>query len=316
MGTYSSQRYYATLRGAVRKDACVAAVYEQRSALLRRVATLPDAQWDALCPVAEPPPGVIRLEEPTRTVRQVVAHVLVVDELVLRSPLRLVALRRLEHPGGWDLRRVEPLAAKPPTELATMLARRGERVGRLVAAAPAPVQHVPVPFGRRESLGRFIARRVLHEWLHEHDIAAATEPDDVPKAPAPVVAAAITEAVLGQLPSSALARSRPERGVVRLVVEPGGGGGNSAAEPRVWGVDFAERLYGPRVTAPPDATIRLDAATLALLAHGRRARLRDERRVQFEGDEALARDLVGALSASGVTAPCVGSAVTVGASSR
>ena len=288
------------------RDTLVCATYQQREALLRRMARLPDAAWDLACPVPQPPPGVVRLEEPHRTVRDIVAHLLLIDEMVLRGgALRAWSgIRRLEHPGAWDLRRIEPLAGLPVADLVTLLARHGERFGRLIGAAPSALRRVPVPgpFGRLP-LSSLVARRVLHEWLHEHDVAQATQGPE-PSMPAPI-SCVVADAVLQLLPAVGLPRMDVERGVVRVVVSCGSSDG--VAVRRTWGIDFARRQYGPRVVQPADAVIRVDAASLALLTNGRGDRVAETACPQVEGSTGLGMQLLEAWSSSAVPVPCVGS---------
>lgn len=286
-------------------DTLVCATYEQREALLRRMARLSDAAWDRPCPVPNPPAGVVRLEEPRRAVRDVVAHLLLIDKMVLRGgALRAWSgIRRLEHPGAWDLRRIEPLAALDVAELVTLLARHGERFGRLIGGAPAALRRVPVsgPFGRLP-LSSLVGRRVLHEWLHEHDIAVATHSG------VPVMSAAVSgvaaDAVLQLLPVVGLPGMALEQGVVRVVVTCGAAQGRSVR--RIWGIDFARRQYGPRVVRPADAVIRVDAATLALLTNGRGERVAQTACPDVSGHADLGLQLLEAWS-SAVPVPCLGS---------
>lgn len=294
-------------------DALACAVYEQREALLRRVAVLSDDQWDLVCPAPAPPPGVVRLDEPRRTVREIVAHLLVVDDLVLGgSALRsLGGLRRLEHPGAWDRRRVEPLAASPVAELVTLLADRGQRFGRLVAAAPPAVRRLPVagPHGRQPLAG-LLSRRVLHEWLHEQDIAAAVPSELAAAEMSFAVACAATDAVLRLLPDAVLPRTNVAGGVLRLVVDLD----NGSHQRRIWGLDFSRRQYGPRVLGPAHATIRTTATALALLANGRGPRIETEQCVDIDGDSAMASAFLDALVTPGAPVPCLGLAVAASAS--
>ena len=282
------------------KETLIAAVYAQREATLRRVATLPDAAWDLPCPTPPAPPGVVRLETSVRRVRDLVAHLITVDEMVLRGGAvrSWMNLRRLGSSGTWDPRRIQPLSEKTVTELVTLLARRGERFARMAAAAPAAVGHLPLrgPFGR-EPLLHVVARRVVHEWLHERDLAAAQ--GVAPRDPEPVVAEVIAQAVLCGLPALALPQLRHDRGVVclRIDLDPAGAGG---APPQIWSVDFARRQYGPRVTATPDATVTMSAATLGLLATHRVTLSDPELGIRVEG----ARDLADALLAA-ITMPPV-----------
>lgn len=289
----------------MRNECIIIGLSQQREALLRRLATLDDRSWDLVCPAPAPPADVVRLDEPRRTVREVVAHLLVVDQMVLRGgALRSFGGRHgLDHPGGWDLRRVQPLAAFPPTELVGLLAQRGARFARRVDAAPAPLRRIPVPgpYGR-QSVAQLVTRRILHEWLHEQDIAAATAPDAAPSAGA-AVAEAIADGVLQLLPNEVLPRTGLDAGVIRVVLDLGGDA--AVARRTIWGLDFARRQYGPRVVTRPEATIRLRATTLALLAHGRADRLGDGRCVDVEGDQALAEVLLRALTAPRAVAPCL-----------
>ena len=290
------------------RDPLACAVYEQREMLLRCVATLSDQEWDAACPVPAPPAGVVRLDEPHRTVREVVAHLLVVDDMVLGGgALRAWAgLRRLEHPGAWDLRRVRPLAALPVPELVTLLARRGEQFARLVSHAPSAVRRLPVagPFGR-SALAGLVGRRVLHEWLHAQDIAAAVDPS-TPAGMSRHVGAIATEAVLRLLPEAVLSRIPLAAGVLRLVVELPRDAGSGAIPRSIWGLDFGRRQFGPRVIAPANATIRVAAPALALLAHGRGDRLRTGPSVDVDGSATMAEAFLSALATPLVPAPCPG----------
>ena len=286
----------------MRKDIFVAAVQDQRDALLQRLSSLPPGHWDAVCPAAAPPADVVRLESPPRTVRDVVAHLLVVDELALRGgTLRAPdGVRRLEHPGGWDLRRVAPVSAQSGSDLLDALARRGERFTRVVATAPAALHRLPVPgpFGR-QPLGRLIGRRVLHEWLHEQDIALATAAGPVPPAePASeAVAQVLADSVLQMLPADALPRTGLTTGTLRIVVDVAGPRPAGQAPVRcIWGVDFGRRQFGPRVVRPADATVRLPAATLALLAHGRGARVDQAAAPSIEGDQTLGARVLAAIA--------------------
>lgn len=270
------------------------------------MAALGDAAWELVCPVPVPPAGVVRLDEPDRRVRDIVAHLLVIDEMILRGgALRTWSgMRHLEHPGAWDLRRIQPLAALPIPELVALLASRGERFGRIISAAPGPLRRVPV-VGRhgRLSISALIGRRVLHEWLHEHDIATAT--GSLAPAPSALVSTVVADAALQLLPLEGLSRLGADRGVVRIVVDCTGGAGSSAVS-RTWGIDFARRQYGPRVVASADATIRVTAPALALLANGRGDRLGEGRCAEMEGDTDLAAVLLEEWTRSAVRVPCLG----------
>ena len=288
------------------RDTLVCATFEQREALLRRMAALPDAAWGLACPVPRPPSDVVRLDEPHRAVRDVIAHLLLIDEMVLRGgALRAWSgIRKLEHPGAWDLRRIQPLAALDVAQLVTLLARQGERFGRVIGAAPSALRRVPVPgpFGRLP-LASLVGRRVLHEWLHEHDVAVATQAG-VPQM-STAVSCVVADAVLQLLPAVGLPRLAVEQGVVRVVVNCTPSAAGSVR--RIWGIDFARRQYGPRVVRRADAVIRVDAAALALLTNGRGDRIAAGACPEVEGDADLGKQLLEAWSSSAVPVPCLGS---------
>ena len=285
----------------MRKSILLAAVAEQRETLLAAVSCLPDEAWDTRCPNPAPPQGVRRLEEPRRTVRDLVAHICVVDGIGLDAGVTRPrnALRRLEMPRGWDRRRLAPFLELPPRDLAAVLARSGERFERMVRAAPSALGRVSVagPFGRK-SLSRQVTRRVLHEWLHERDITdglAGGRMQEIP-APSAAVAAAMVDAVLASLPAEVLPRTAADHGVVRLIIDLGGQADTGRVGPqRMWAADFTRRQYGPRVVATPDATVQIDAATLALLANGRAHRMAAEPGLRIEGIEALGHALLDAI---------------------
>lgn len=265
------------------------------------VSSLPDVAWDRPCPNPAPPQGVTRLDEMRRTVRDLVAHICVVDGLALDAGVSRPwnALRRLEMPRGWDLRRLTPFLELPPSDLVDVLARGGERFERMVHTAPPALGRVPVagPFGR-QSMAQLINRRVLHEWLHERDIVDGTADLTPPRAgaPAPVVAAAMVDAVLAGLPAEVLPRTEADHGVVRLIIELGGRtDAGKVSQQRIWAADFTRRQYGPRVVATPDATVLIDAAALALLANGRADRLPADTQVRIEGDAGLGQALLTAI---------------------
>lgn len=282
--------------GVLRKDTLIAAVYEQRESTLRRVATLSDEQWETVCPSPRVPRDVIRLEAPSRRVKDLVAHLIVVDEMAMRGGALLswAGMRRLESPGAWDQRRITPLTDLSVTELVTLLARRGERFGHLASAAPTAVAHLPVrgPFGRQPLL-QVVGRRVLHEWLHEGDIAAG-QGHQRRGLPARPVAEVLADAVLGGLHAATLPRVTLAAGVVRLLVDVEEGGSTDVSAPgrRVWSVDFARHQYGPRVAAAPDATVRTSASALALVANGRASWGDDAAALEVTGDVAMAWELL------------------------
>lgn len=273
----------------MRKKAAVAALRMQRAATLQALRVLPEPSWEAACPGFE-------------RVRDLVGHLVAVDEACSTGRI-LPALRDAGHAWSfedWNRASAERWAEHPPEELLDALQRSGERLTRVVARLPSVVAQLPVPgqVGRPPLL--FLAyRRVLDEWLHGSDLARSTgaageavrSDGSEPVAADPVVMEALCAAVLDGLPHLVLPRTERTNGVVRLVVETGGDAR------RTWGVDFARRQYGPRVTARPDAVVRTDACTLALLAEGREqlARTRADR-LAIEGDEQVAEDLLGVLA--------------------
>ncbi|MPZ73079.1 MAG: hypothetical protein GEU74_07580 [Nitriliruptorales bacterium] len=287
----------------MRKALLSTAVAEQRQSLLRAVATLPDDAWDVVCPNPAAAQGVVRLDEPVRTVRDLVAHVCVVDGLSLgANPVRpWDALWRLEMPSGWDRRRVMPFLDLSPSDLLGVLARSGDRVVRMVSATPPAMGRLPVtgPFGR-QPLVQLVTQRVLHEWLHERDVVdaiAGGPPRRVPS-PQPAVAEAIVDVILAMMPEQVLPRADADGGVVRLIIDIDSGASNDdgvVGARRVWAADFARRHYGPRVVVSPDATVRMDAATLALLTNGRWDRVGWGNCVMIDGDEALGKLLLDAI---------------------
>ena len=295
----------------MRKAILLAAVAEQRETLLTAVSSLPDEAWATRCPNPAPPQGVTRLEEPVRTVRDLVAHICVVDGIALDAGVTRPwsALRRLEMPRGWDRRRLTPFLELPPQDLADVLARSGERFERMVAAAPTALGRVPMagPFGR-QSLSQLVAQRVLHEWLHERDIIDGLAGGAVGHvAPPPAaVAAAMVDAVLTSLPAEVLPRTDADHGVVRLIIDIGNQADAVQVGPqRMWAADFTRRQYGPRVVATPDTVVQIDAATLALLANGRADRLGAEPALHIEGSEALGRALLAAIRCPDKDLACV-----------
>lgn len=302
MGTFSiGNRQKVSL--PVRRSTLGTAIREQRNALLARLRGLPHEAWASPCPLPQPPRGVIRLDDPTRTVRDIVAHLLVVDGLALdRAPLRpWSGLTHLDSDGGWDRRRLEPFLQLAPDEMIATLERSGERVWRLLDATPNAVVGLSLARGASGSIGRQLGRQVLHEWVHERDIADAgrLEPRSRLPVPHPAVADAITDAVLQFLPSDVLPHADAADGVVRLDIKAGDG-------PRVqrWSADFGRRQYGSRVTADPDAVVCCDAATLAMLANGRADRLVLGDLIDVAGDRRMAAALLDAMRTPAGPIPC------------
>jgi uncharacterized protein (TIGR03083 family) len=243
----------------------------QRQATLGLLGGLAPADWDRPC-------------LPPWRVREVVAHLVTVDEAAVTGRL-LPVLRShgREEMERWNDAAVVRLAALPPDELVERLERWGVRLGRIAGRLPRILGRVRVrtAFGR-QPLGVLLCRRIVDEWVHTVDIGRTVGAE----APVPEgVAEALATGVLDTLPALVLPRLDERAGVVRLVVETGASGDPHGPR-RTWGVDLARRQYGPRVTARPDATVRLPATTLALLTEGRLAA--SAAAVDIDGDEALA----------------------------
>lgn len=269
----------------MRKASAVTALRGQRSATLRTLSRLPEASWDVPCLSAW-------------RIRDVVAHLIAVDEAAVTGRL-LPVLRAAADRHDWERwndASVAQWSERPPDELRDALARSGERLARFVNGLPQIVSRITL----RTWLGRqpllfFVYRRVLDEWVHEHDVATASpHREGATGHPDPVLADVLAAAVLHTLPHLVLPRVGRTSGVLRLIVDTG------ADHRRAWGVDFARRQYGPRVSARPDAVARLDAATLALVAERRQHwQALPRTRLLIEGDEAVAADLLDALERAG-----------------
>lgn len=265
----------------MRKAPATAALRAQRRATLRRLSQLPDPGWDAPC-------------LPGWRIRDVVAHLVAVDEASVKGRI-LPALRADGRDAfeRWNDASITGWADRSPEELCDALERWGDRLFTLAHRMPSAAAQVPFRawFGRLPLLF-LVYRRVLDEWVHECDIAWASCPDGSrePASAEPGVPDVLAAAVLYPLPHLALPRMERATGVVRLVVETGN------ERRRTWGVDFARRQYGPRVTARPDAVVRVDAGTLALLAEGRWSLADLGQRLTVEGDDGAARDLLHALA--------------------
>lgn len=265
----------------MRKAPGTAALRAQRRATLRRLAQLPDPAWDAPC-------------LPGWRIRDVVAHLVAVDEASVKG--RIFPALRADGRDGferWNDASIARWADRSPGDLREGLARWGGRLATMVRLTPSAVAQVPFRawFGRQPLLF-LVYRRVLDEWVHECDIAWAScaEGSREPAPAEPGVADVLAAAVLYPLPHLSLPRVDRATGVVRLVVETG----NQAR--RTWGVDFARRQYGPRVTVRPDAVVRVDAGTLALVAEGRWSPADVRERLNVEGDADAARSLLEALA--------------------
>lgn len=265
----------------MRKGDAIEALRAQRRATLDQLAGLEREVWDAPC-------------LPSWCVRDVVAHLATIDTAavagrllpLLRSPDGRAAVER------WNDNVVRQVDTDEPEALLAELDRAGQRLRAVAERVPAVAWRAPfrTVFGRHP-LGFLVARRVLDEWVHTVDIARAAGSIE-PRAVA--VPDWLATAVLDALPVQVLPRLDLPVGVVRLVVltAPPGEDGEHAPR-RTWSVDFARRHFGPRVTAPPDATIRLHAGALALLGEGRDPGGYGP--VALEGDEALAARVLAGL---------------------
>ncbi len=259
----------------MRKRDAIRALQEQRRATLEQLGGLEPQDWETGC-------------LPRWLVRDVVAHLVTVDAAavagrllpVLRSPDGRAAVER------WNDAAVLRLEDAEPDALLDALDRAGERLVAVARRVPAAAWRTPLrtAFGRHP-VGYLLARRVLDEWVHSVDIArsqARIEPRPMP------VVDVVADAVLAAVPTLALPGIDRTVGVVRVVVLIGPPGEDDEHAPRrTWSVDFARRHYGPRVVTRPDATVRLHAAALALLAEGRP--VGGYGPVRVEGDEALGR---------------------------
>lgn len=263
----------------MRKTPVVAALRTQRAATLGRLATLSDAGWELAC-------------LPGWRVRDVAAHLLAVDEASLTGRLHkaVSAARDRREFESWNEVSLAPWSDWAPGELIDALERCGDRLARFVARTPSALLQMPLRgwYGRQPLLFLHY-RRVLDEWVHECDIAWAdgSRTAGDPVIPPPEVPDVLAAAVLSSLPHLGLSRGTRTSGVVRLVVETG------EDARRTWSVDFARRQYGSRITARPDAVVRTDACTLALVAEGRVSWEGPGRgRFAVEGDDATAMALL------------------------
>jgi hypothetical protein len=258
----------------MRKTPVLAAMTAQRGATISRLAVLGGQEWQRAC-------------LPPWTVHDVVAHLVAIDEAAVSGRLLPVLLRAPDRRAieRWNDQAVLTYRDRSPGELIAALARWGRRLQRLARMVPTVAGQARVrgPFGR-QPLMYLLYRRVLDEWVHEHDIAVATADaapggdtlsELLPALPLQPVGEALTGAVLAALPQTVLPRVERPVGVLRLTVDrapftadgtPADGG---VAVHRMWGVDFARRQYGPRVRTKPDTEVRTSAPVLALLAEGR-----------------------------------------------
>lgn len=264
------------------KQGAIAALREQRRATLALLSRLDDAAWERPC-------------LPGWGVTDVVTHLIAIDSAATTGRLLplLRAARGREDIEQWNERAVRRAEDATPAALLAELERVGSRLTGVASRVPRLLWRLPLRtvFGRHP-IHFLLARRVLDEWVHTVDIARACELAEPMAVPCPDV---VATAVLDALPSMALPTLDIPAGVVRLVVATGEVGTDDVQGPRrTWGVDFARRHYGPRVATPPDATMRLHAAALALLVEGRDVGAYGP--VEVDGNEALAERMLRTLA--------------------
>lgn len=272
----------------MRKGRGLDALRAQRVRTMALLSKLEPADWDRPC-------------LPGWAVRDVVAHLVATDQAsvtgrVLR-PLLMNDDRSVVE--RWNDEAVLRWRDRSPEELMAGLQRWGRRVERVAVMTPGALAQVPVggPYGRH-ALVFLLYLRVLDEWVHEQDIAWAlgAERDQVPGPPMLTIGEVLAQQVLAVLPRRGLLGVERSVGVVRLVVDPAPPGGAMSALPVVWGVDFARRQFGPRVTARADAEVRVGAAALALVQESRLAwRNLSKEWLAIDGDEDLAAEVLDAV---------------------
>lgn len=272
----------------MRKARGLEAMRAQRERTRARLAGLSAAEWDLPC-------------LPRWAVRDVVAHLVASDQAsvtgAIARPLFGNADRSVIE--RWNDQAVLRWRDRPPEELIDGLLRWGRRTDRLARLVPTPLSRVPVgtPYGR-QPLAFVLYLRVWDEWVHEQDIcwALGAPRNGVPAPPPLPIAEVLADMVLAVLPRKRLPEVARSVGVVRLVVDPSPPEGAATGRPAVWAADFARRQYGPRVTAKPDAEVRVHAAALALLLANRVAwRDLGERWIAVEGDADAAAALLDAV---------------------
>lgn len=263
----------------MRREILTVALRAQRSA------TLDGLRRSGWPPQGPSPPGVAER----------VARLLAVDQGVVTGRL-VITLRKHPTREAYEAAltaAAEPWRRRPADELAPALARWGERSTRLARRVPSAVTRVRVRgwFGR-QPFRYLLVRRVLEEWaaFSEHSPAERVRPE---------VGHCLSVGVLAALPAATLPVVDLDSGVVRLVVDVVGGEELAVSGRRVrrpparltWSFDFSRRQYGPRVTEPPDAVVRLTAERLAALAElGGDWRQNPE--IVLEGDERPAAALL------------------------
>jgi uncharacterized protein (TIGR03083 family) len=272
----------------VKKARGLEAMRAQRERTRARLAALGPDDWDLAC-------------LPRWAVRDVVAHLIASDQSsvtgAIARPLFGSADRSVIE--RWNDQAVLRWRDRSPEELVDALLRWGRRAERLGRLVPTPLSKLPVgtPYGR-QPLAFLLYLRVWDEWVHEQDIcwALGAPRGDVPAPPPLPIAEVLAGMVLAVLPRKRLPEVARRVGVVRLVVDPSPPEGAATGRPAVWAADFARRQYGPRVTAKPEAEIRVHAAALALLLANRLGwRDLDDRWIAVEGDTDLAAALLDAV---------------------
>ncbi|HWH33454.1 MAG TPA: maleylpyruvate isomerase family mycothiol-dependent enzyme [Egibacteraceae bacterium] len=245
----------------MRKTAGLDAVAAQRARTVALAEGLTAEDWDLPC-------------LPRWAVRDVFAHLVASDRASITGaivrPLLGTSDRAVVE--RWNDQAVRRWRDRPPQDIVDGLRRWGARIERLGRLVPGPVARLPVgtPYGRHPVVF-LLFLRVWDEWVHEQDVrwALGAPRDDVPSPPPLVIGQALADMTLAVLPRRRLPEVARRTGIARLVVDPAPPDGAVTARPVTWGVDFARRQYGPRVTAKADAEVRVHAAALALLLGGR-----------------------------------------------
>ena len=274
----------------MRKKSVVAAMRSQRAATLAVLSALDVWSWD-------------RRTVGGASVRDVVARLVALEEGLVRGRCVLVVrrARTLDELARWCEARAIRHRNRAPDELLAALRSSGERVAAVVARLPGFAWRMRwrSPLGRQPLL-HLLCCLVLVDWLAEQDILDSGQSGLDPVRARegagldPVRAKALSVAVEATLPAVVLPRVERSAGVLRVVIETGGD------TRHVFGVDFARKQYGPRITARPDAVIRIDAATFALTARGRTAwRETQHGTIRLDGDEDLAMGFLDALARAG-----------------
>lgn len=239
---------------------------------------------------------------PRWAVRDVVAHLIASDQASITGaivkPMILGAGDRA-NVERWNDEAVRRWRDRSPEELVAALRRWGARTASLARLIPGALAQVPLntPYGRQPT-AFLLYLRVWDEWVHEQDIrwALGDPRTEVSQAPPLLIGEALADMVLAVLPRRRLPAVPLSVGVARLTVDPAPPDGAITARPVVWGVDFARRQFGARVTARPDAEIRVHAAALALLLASRVDwRDLDARWLSVDGDPELAATLLDAV---------------------